>query len=83
MHSDSILALLWWDFAKTTTEYNGKLYRVDALLNDPKLGALWLSKSNIVVNFGYQDKKVVVTNCFCHVACKQLFVTGEPFHNFM
>ena len=40
MHSNSILALLCWGFWKKTIEYGGKLYRVDALLNDPKPRAL-------------------------------------------
>ena len=83
MHSDSILSLLCWGFRKHTTEYGGKVFRVDSLLNDPKPGLMWVCEPSTIVEFVYNGEIVVVRGCFQHVKCKRLSATGEPFSNFI
>lgn len=51
MHSNSILSLLCWRLRKKITEYVGKCYKVDSLLNDPKPGSLWIAESNTTIGF--------------------------------
>ena len=82
MKSDSILSLLCWGYWNKITKYAGKVYQIDALLNDPKPGALWSAKPNTSAEFIYKNKKVVVTGCFQHVHCKWLTFTGTPYTNF-
>ena len=81
--SNSLLALLCWGFWKKTTEYGGKLYRVDALLNDPKPGGVWVPEPNTTAQFQYKTDRVVISGCFRHVGCSRLSIMGEPFLNFM
>jgi hypothetical protein len=82
MHSDSILSLLCWGFRKKISEYAGKSYRVDSLVNDPKPGSLWIAEPNTTADFVFKGEAVVVKGCFRHVQCKRLNGTGEPFTNF-
>ena len=82
MKSNSILSLLCWGYWNKITKYAGKVYQIDALLNDPKSGALWSAEPNTSAEFIYKNKKVVVTGCFRHVHCKRLTFTGTPYTNF-
>ena len=79
---DSILALLCWRLRRETTEYGGKCYRVNALLDDPKPGALWAAEPTTSATFSCADEEVVVAGCFRHSACKWVSGCGEPFANF-
>jgi hypothetical protein len=72
MHSDSILSLLCWGFRKKITEYAGKCYRVDSLLNDLKPGSSWIAEPNTTIDFVFKGKTFVVKGCFRHVQCKRL-----------
>ena len=83
MNSNSFLSLLCWGFWKKTTQYGGKLYRVSAILNDPKPGALWVAEPSTTADFLYKNKQVIITGCFRHVSCKRLSVTGQAFLDFM
>ena len=83
MHSNSILSILCWGFWKKTTQYGGKVYKVDGLLNDPKPGGVWVTEPITSADFIFNNKKMVVSGCFRHISCKRLSLTGEPFPNLM
>ena len=54
---------------------------MNALLDDPKPGALWVVEPTSAT-FSCADEEVVVAGCFRHSACKRVLGCGEPFANF-
>jgi hypothetical protein len=78
----SRLSFLCWGFWLPTTLYNSKKYSVKELREDPHKGSTWYCEVETRIEFNFVDKTMTVNGCFCHVLCKHLSISGDPFPSF-